>query len=152
MLHPPHAVLATKERSRTQYPRETIDRIGERSTQNRTDDDTNIEAHGEEQKCPRLILLLHDDLITPILLFKTPPSVRKMAADTNERENPNPRHEIQVPNNPINKTRLRPIHSASARRPQKTAVRNWAAVKLPWSIPAWAEIVASGKDGSKDFS
>lgn len=91
-------------------------------------------------------------LITPTLLFNTPPRVRKTIADVNDRENPKPKHEIHVPRRPIRRTLLRPIHSASASRPHQTAVRNWAAVKLPCIIPACAEIAESGKDGSNDLS
>jgi hypothetical protein len=50
-------------------------------------------------------------LITPTFPFKAPPIIRKTKACQNVLENPNPRHEIMVPNRP---TREDPLTSYNA--------------------------------------
>lgn len=91
-------------------------------------------------------------LITPTFPFNAPPNVLQTIACQNVLLNPNPTQLTAVPANPINSTRFLPPHSASAILPHSIAVTNCAAVKLPCSIPAWAEMVEGGRDGLKDLS
>ena len=91
-------------------------------------------------------------LITPTLPFKTPPRARKHTACGKEVEKPKAMQDRQVPERPINKTDFRPHHSKSASRPHRTAVRNCAAAKLPSKMPAWEEMVDSGRLGLNDFN
>ena len=89
---------------------------------------------------------------TPMFPLRTPPNVRKTAACTKDLEKPNPTQEIQVPSKPTSSTFFRPPQSASAARPQNTAVTHCAAVKLPCSKPACEAMVEAGRAGLKDLS
>ncbi len=62
------------------------------------------------------------------------------------------RGDLLVPHRPISKTFLRPKLGESARRPHIMAVRNWAAGKLAWRMPAWLAMTESGWLRSNHFS
>ncbi|KUI73034.1 hypothetical protein VM1G_11866 [Cytospora mali] len=89
---------------------------------------------------------------TPTLPLVTPPRERNNKACQNVVLKPKPTHDIMVPVRPIMMTFLRPKRPESATRPHIMAVRNWAAVKLAWSTPAWLEMTESGSEGSNHFS
>jgi hypothetical protein len=67
-------------------------------------------------------------------------------------EKPKPSAEIIVPISPIMRTVLRPMRSESAALPQAIAVMNCVTVNAACIMPACAEMVESGRDGSKFLS
>ena len=99
-----------------------------------------------------MIISLIIVLITPTFPFNEPPNVLKIIACQNVLLNPNPTQLMPVPAKPINSTSFLPPRSESAILPHIMAVTNWAAVKLLCSMPACADIVEVGRDGSNDLS